>query len=141
MRILIRVLDGECRNLFLDTLNPDFETVISQLVRLAFSHAYYAMLVLMNKSDGYTFLFEPNPDWSKFYAPQPEIQAYIKRTVAKYNLDKYVSLKSKVLETVWDDEVGKWKIKVDVNGVVQDDEADILLNGSGFLKSVLYWPS
>ena len=87
-------------------------------------------------SDAYTFLFEPNPDWSQFYPTQPEIQAYIKATVAKYNLDKYVSLKSKVLETRWDDDLGKWKIKIDANGVLQETTADILVNGSGFLKSV-----
>ncbi len=49
-----------------------------------------------------------------------------------------MSLKSKVLETVWDDEVGKWKIKINTNGVLQEDTADILVNGSGFLKSVLF---
>jgi len=101
----------------------------------------FTRIVLIIDLDGYTFLFEPNPDWSSFYCPQPEIQAYIKRTVAKYKLDKYVSLKSKVLETVWDDEVGKWKIKVDVNGAVIEDEADVLVNGSGFLKSVISTPS
>jgi cation diffusion facilitator CzcD-associated flavoprotein CzcO len=84
--------------------------------------------------DAYTFLFEPNPDWSQFYPAQPEIHAYIKATVAKYNLDKYVSLKSKILETIWDDEAGRWKIKFDANGVVREDTADILVNGSGFLK-------
>lgn len=73
-------------------------------------------------------------DWSKFYSPAPEIFAYIKRTAAKYNLTKNVQLKSKVIETIWDDEVGKWKIKVEHNGDIWDDEADILVNGSGFLK-------
>lgn len=52
-----------------------------------------------------------------------------------------MSLKSKVLETVWDDEVGKWKIKINTNGVLQEDTADILVNGSGFLKSVLFDPA
>jgi len=87
--------------------------------------------------DAYTFLFEPNPDWSRFYAPGPEIQAYIKRTVKKYNLDGQVQLNSRVLETVWDQDLGKWKVKVEVDGVIKEDEADILVNGSGFLKFVL----
>lgn len=76
----------------------------------------------------------PLLDWSKFYSPAPEIQAYIKRTAAKYDLTKHVHLNSKVIETTWDDEVGKWKIKVEINGKIQEDEADILVNGSGFLK-------
>ncbi|OCT52651.1 putative sterigmatocystin biosynthesis monooxygenase stcW [Cladophialophora carrionii] len=96
-------------------------------------------LTLSSQTDAYTFLFEPNPDWSQFYPSQPEIQAYIKATVAKYNLDKYVSLKSKILETRWDDDAGKWQIKFDANGVVQEDTADILVNGSGFLNK-WKWP-
>lgn len=81
-------------------------------------------------------MFEPNPDWSRFYSPAKEILAYIKKTVIKYGLDKHVTFKSKVLETVWDNEAGKWKVKVDVNGDIKDDEADILVNASGFLKLV-----
>lgn len=91
-------------------------------------------LSILTTADSYTFLFEPNPDWSQFYSPAPEIEAYIKRTAEKYNLTKYVQFKSKVLETVWNQEAGKWKIKIEVDGVVKEDEADILLNGSGFLK-------
>ncbi|CZR63758.1 related to monooxigenase [Phialocephala subalpina] len=91
------------------------------------------------RQDAYAFLFEPNPDWSKFYSPAPEIHAYIKRTAEKYNLTKNVQLNSKVLETVWDDEVGKWKIKVEINGRVEEDEAHILVNGSGFLNK-WKWP-
>lgn len=88
----------------------------------------------MTDQDSYTFVFEGNPDWSEFYPRGPEIHAYIKRTVGKYDLQKHVELKSKVLESIWDDEAGKWKIKVDVNGAVKEDDADILVNGTGFLK-------
>ncbi|KAF8853883.1 FAD/NAD(P)-binding domain-containing protein [Acephala macrosclerotiorum] len=88
---------------------------------------------------GYAFLFEPNPDWSKFYSPAPEIHAYIKRTAEKYNLLKNVQLNSKVLETAWDNKAGKWRIKAEINGRVEEDQADILVNGSGFLNK-WKWP-
>ncbi|TVY47159.1 putative sterigmatocystin biosynthesis monooxygenase, partial [Lachnellula occidentalis] len=86
-------------------------------------------------SHAYTFLFEPNPDWSMFYSPAPEILAYIKRTTVKYNLTKHVTLNAKVIETIWDEEAGKWKIKIEVDGLVKEDEADVLVNGSGFLNN------
>ena len=70
-----------------------------------------------------------------FYSPAPEIQAYIKRTAEKYNLTKNVNFNSKVLETVWDQEAGKWRLNVEKDGKVVEDEADILVNGAGFLKS------
>ncbi|KAJ5197351.1 hypothetical protein N7449_007830 [Penicillium cf. viridicatum] len=79
----------------------------------------------------YTFLFEPNPNWSHFYAPGPEIEEYIQRTTRKWSLDKDIQFNTRVTETVWDDEVGKWKVEVDQGGTIMHDEADILVNASG----------
>ncbi|KAL6407714.1 uncharacterized protein AUP68_08736 [Ilyonectria robusta] len=87
----------------------------------------------------YTFSFEPNPDWSSFYASGPEIWQYIKRTTKKYNLDERVHLNSKVLSTIWDDTKGKWIIQVESNGGIKHDEADILINGAGILNK-WQWP-
>lgn len=52
----------------------------------------------------------------------------------KYNLDKDVQFNSRVKETIWDDNAGKWLVRVDQAGTIKDDEADILVNASGFLK-------
>ncbi|PVH85245.1 FAD/NAD(P)-binding domain-containing protein [Cadophora sp. DSE1049] len=90
-------------------------------------------------SHAYTFLFQPNPDWSMFYSPAPEIHAYIKSTAEKYDLTKNVHFNSKVLETIWDQESGKWRIKVGKDGRVVEGEADILVNGAGFLNK-WKWP-
>ncbi|KAL2007466.1 hypothetical protein VTN00DRAFT_8904 [Thermoascus crustaceus] len=87
----------------------------------------------------YTFLFEPNPDWSHFYAPGPEIRAYIQRTVRKWNLDDRVQFNSKVLEAIWDEDSGKWKLKIEQNGAIKEDEAEIFVNGAGFLNK-WKWP-
>ena len=91
---------------------------------------------MLNSQDIYVFMFEPNSDWSKFYAPGPEIQNYLKRTVAKYGLQKHVQLRSRVMETVWDDNTGRWRIKVNIDGNIQEDMADILVDATGFLKWV-----
>ncbi|GAB1214936.1 hypothetical protein ATERTT37_004117 [Aspergillus terreus] len=87
----------------------------------------------------YTFLFESNPNWSHFYPPGAEIEEYIQRTVKKYNLDKDVQFNSRVKETIWDDNAGKWLVRVDQAGTIKDDEADILVNASGFLNKT-NWP-
>ncbi|CAI7566118.1 unnamed protein product [Penicillium palitans] len=87
----------------------------------------------------YTFLFEPNPNWSHFYAPGPEIEEYIQRTTRKWNLDKDIQFNTRVTKTVWDDEAGKWKVEVDQGGTIMHDEADILVNASGFLNKTS-WP-
>ncbi len=87
-------------------------------------------------TDIYTFSFEPNPDWTSFYAKGSDIQSYIKRTATKHGLDKDVKFNSKVVESVWDEQANKWKIKIERGDATVEDEADVLVNGSGILKSV-----
>lgn len=91
----------------------------------------------------YTFPFEPNPDWTSFYAAGPEIWEYIKRTTTKYQLDERVQFNSKVVSTIWDERAGKWHIKVEQekNGdvVIIEDTADVLVNGAGILNK-WRWP-
>ena len=40
----------------------------------------------------YSFSFEPNPNWSRLYAPQPEIFAYLKHVATKYDPVSYTHL-------------------------------------------------
>lgn len=82
----------------------------------------------------YTFPFEQNPDWSSFYVSGPEILAYIISATKKYGLDEKVQFESKVVESIWDADSAKWKLKVDISGEVIDDECDVLINAAGFLK-------
>ncbi|KAJ5413251.1 hypothetical protein N7465_005556 [Penicillium sp. CMV-2018d] len=83
----------------------------------------------------YTFPFEPNPDWSTFYASGPEIWSYIKRTSGKYGLAEHVQLQSKVVQATWDEPSSKWRLKIRQDGEEKEDECNILIDGSGFLKN------
>ncbi|PSR83016.1 hypothetical protein BD289DRAFT_293034 [Coniella lustricola] len=90
----------------------------------------------------YTFPFEPNPNWSSYYASGPEIQAYIKRTVAKYHLDRDVKLQHRVEHARFDEAEGRWYLKIRrglEHGLV-DDVCDVLVSATGFL-SRWCWPS
>lgn len=91
-------------------------------------------------TDGYTFAFEPNPNWSSFYASGAEIEAYIKTTTKKHGLDKDVKFDAKMLESVWDESSKKWKLKIDLRGSVLMEEADVLINACGILKHVVLVP-
>ncbi|SCO78535.1 related to monooxigenase [Fusarium oxysporum] len=87
----------------------------------------------------YTFSFEPNPNWSSFFASGPEIWEYMKKTTEKYHLDERVQFNSRVTSTIWDDADGKWKLEINQNGNTIQDEADVLINGSGILHK-WSWP-
>lgn len=54
----------------------------------------------------YTYPFEPNPDWSAFYASGPEIKKYFENFSEKYDLAPAISLNSKVISAVWDEDEG-----------------------------------
>lgn len=87
----------------------------------------------------YTFSFEPNPNWSSFYANGLEIWDYIRRTTTKYGLDEKVQFHSRVIESIWDESSGKWNLTIDQNGTTIQDSAEILVNGSGILNK-WKWP-
>ncbi|GAD93961.1 hypothetical protein AN0025.2 [Paecilomyces variotii No. 5] len=88
----------------------------------------------------YAFPFDPKPDWSHFYATGEEIQEYIKATTKKWNLDRDVRLEHKVLEAIWQEDRGQWKLTVENDGQKFVEEADFLISGQGVL-STWRWPN
>lgn len=87
----------------------------------------------------YAFPFDPNPDWDHFYSTGGEIQAYIKATVQKWNLDRDLQLNTKVTGAYWQEDLGQWKVTVEAGGQRRDEYADIVVAAQGFL-STWKWP-
>ncbi|MGB1251297.1 MAG: flavin-containing monooxygenase [Candidatus Promineifilaceae bacterium] len=56
----------------------------------------------------YCFSFEPNPNWSRVYSKQREIQAYIEHCVEKYGLRRYISHGKHVLRQQLDETKRVW---------------------------------
>ncbi|KAF5560695.1 sterigmatocystin biosynthesis monooxygenase stcW [Fusarium napiforme] len=56
----------------------------------------------------YTYSFEPNTEWSRYYANSAEIYEYFIRFAKKYDLEKYAQLRTTVISATWDDAEGKW---------------------------------
>ncbi|MDQ3572866.1 MAG: NAD(P)/FAD-dependent oxidoreductase [Actinomycetota bacterium] len=59
----------------------------------------------------YSYSFEPNPDWSQMYAPQPEIRAYLERCADKYRLRDHLVLGVKATGADWDEAAGLWRCR------------------------------
>ena len=89
----------------------------------------------------YQFAFEPNPNWSSFYAPAPEICAYWKRVALKYRVGQYTRFKTNVVHAQWSEETGKWNVRLeDVGGgKMYDEEADVVIQATGSLNA-WKWP-
>jgi len=59
----------------------------------------------------YSFSFAPNPDWSRSYSPQSEIQDYLRRTAQRSGtLDRYV-FNCELLGALWDRAGRRWTVR------------------------------
>ncbi|KAI5783409.1 hypothetical protein FPQ18DRAFT_282754 [Pyronema domesticum] len=89
-------------------------------------------------SNSYSLPFEPNPQWSKFYVGGAEIQEYLQRAADKWNLKKNVAFNSRLFEAVWDEASAQWQLKIEQNGKIIYDKADMFVDGSGILNKPRY---
>jgi len=74
--------------------------------------------------------------WSQFYSGATEILEYFKHVADKYDLRKYIKLRHEVVHAQWDEDTGKWTVKVKnlANGTEFEDSSEILINASGIFK-------
>ena len=78
----------------------------------------------------YSFSFEPNPDWSRRYSPQPEILDYLDACVERYGLRSNLRLGTEVTRAEFDADSGRWRIETGEGTV----EADVLVSACGQLS-------
>ncbi|MFB9836599.1 flavin-containing monooxygenase [Actinoallomurus acaciae] len=58
----------------------------------------------------YSFSYELNPGWSRMFAPQKEIWAYLRRCVDKYGLAPHIRYGAVADSLEWDDEARHWRV-------------------------------
>ncbi|UNB53141.1 NAD(P)/FAD-dependent oxidoreductase [Mycolicibacterium sp. YH-1] len=59
----------------------------------------------------YSYSFRPNPDWSRVYATQPEILAYLQKTAVDEGLIPHIYFQSEVLNAKWDELTHRWVVR------------------------------
>jgi cation diffusion facilitator CzcD-associated flavoprotein CzcO len=83
----------------------------------------------------YSFSFEPKSDWSRRYAPQPEILQYLRDTARKYDVLRHVRFNTEVLAATFDEPAGLWHLELS-DGTRHD--ADVVIAGTGQLSRPAY---
>jgi cation diffusion facilitator CzcD-associated flavoprotein CzcO len=78
----------------------------------------------------YEFSFEPNPHWSRRYAPQAEIQAYLEDVARRHGVLDRIRTSTEVESARWDEERSRWQLQTSAGG----HEADVLLTACGQLS-------
>lgn len=83
----------------------------------------------------YSFSFEPKADWSRRYAPQPEILGYLKHCADKYDLRRRIRFGVEVASASFDEDSGYW-IVTDTTGATI--KARMLITACGQLSRPAY---
>jgi cation diffusion facilitator CzcD-associated flavoprotein CzcO len=86
------------------------------------------------RSDLYSFSFAPNPDWSRRYGQQKEIQAYLRSAAERFGVLPQILFGAELTRADWDGSV--WKITTSAQPLT----ADVLVAGHGPLIEPV-WPS
>jgi cation diffusion facilitator CzcD-associated flavoprotein CzcO len=81
----------------------------------------------------YEFLFQPNYDWSRKYAPQAEILAYMKKVARDRGWYKHIRFNEEIVSARFDG--GKWHLKT-AKG--ENDVVDFFVVATGFLAKPVY---
>ena len=77
----------------------------------------------------YSYSFELNPNWSRSFSPQPEIQRYLVGIAEKYDINRSCLFDTDVTLAQWDEASGTWLVDT-TNG---NFSADVLVGAVGAL--------
>ncbi|MGH9136358.1 MAG: flavin-containing monooxygenase [Acidimicrobiales bacterium] len=78
----------------------------------------------------YSFSFAPNPNWSRSFSTQPEIQAYLRGCADRFDIRPHIRFGHQVLDARWDEAARRWRIDTSQGRVT----AQFLVAGMGPLS-------
>ena len=91
----------------------------------------YPGLAVDIPSATYSYSFEPNPYWSRLFAPGAELKRYAEHVADKYELRRLMRFDTVVSGAVWDQDAGQWTVSIEGGETVS---ATYLLTATGFLS-------
>lgn len=92
---------------------------------------HYPGLAVDIPSAVYSYSFEPNPYWSRLFAPGAELKKYAEHVADKYGLRKYMKFNVVVNGARWDAENSHWVVSTADGDTVS---GTYLLTATGFLS-------
>jgi cation diffusion facilitator CzcD-associated flavoprotein CzcO len=82
----------------------------------------------------YSLSFAPKADWTRMYAPQAEILAYLRETAQRHGLMPAIQLRTTFLSAAWDEARALWQVETDRGSVT----ARAIVSGMGGLHHPAY---
>jgi cation diffusion facilitator CzcD-associated flavoprotein CzcO len=81
----------------------------------------------------YSFSFEVKRDWSRPYAPQPEILAYLDHCAAKYGVLPHCRLGDAVRRAHWNETTAEWTLELESG---RTTVADVVVSAVGMFNEI-----
>jgi cation diffusion facilitator CzcD-associated flavoprotein CzcO len=72
----------------------------------------YPGLAVDIPSTTYSYWFEPNPHWSRLFAPGQELKRYAEHVADKYDVRRYMRFNTTVEGARWDEDARLWRVAV-----------------------------
>ncbi len=79
----------------------------------------------------YCYSFEQKTDWSRKWAPQSEILAYMEHCADKYGLRDHIRLDTEVTDATWDDDACLWRVRTRAGDEL---DAEVFISSVGQLS-------
>ncbi|ENH66025.1 Putative sterigmatocystin biosynthesis monooxygenase stcW [Fusarium oxysporum f. sp. cubense race 1] len=88
-------------------------------------------------SHAYQYSWNPNPRWSRLYAEADEILEYLKSTVTKFNLRRYMQFSTTCTGANWDDKNSEWNVTLPRNTIPDEIsvKCDVFIIAMGRLNN------
>lgn len=80
----------------------------------------------------YSYSFAPNPDWSRWMAPGPEIHDYFRRVAAELGVHQHIRFGTEVKSAAFRD--GRWWVRT----AAGEEPFDVLVTATGVLRIPRY---
>lgn len=91
---------------------------------------HYPGLSVDQPSTTYSYWFEPNPYWSRLFAPGNEVRAYAEHVADKYDVRRFMRFNTCVDGAQWDEESQLWRVALAGGETLT---AQFLIAATGFL--------
>lgn len=82
----------------------------------------------------YSLSFAPNPTWSRTYARQPEILAYLESVADDFALRRHLRLGTAVRRAGWSDETSTWQLDLESATESSTLTADVVVSAVGLFS-------
>lgn len=78
----------------------------------------------------YSFSFRPNPNWSRVYATQPEIHAYLREASIDEGVQPHITFNAELLSCTWQSGEAHWALETSAGSFT----ADFVVTAAGHLS-------